>query len=227
VSLTTGRGPLSPAPAGQFSVPMPTGVMYVEPHLRRIRARVGERTVIDTERAKLVHRPGLPTSYAFPASDVPPELATLEPAVPGHVAVPWGSVDAWYEEDVHLTFNSCPKNPYHRVDCLRASRPVKVTVGDVCLVDTTDTLMVCETSLRPRLYVAKHDARVDLLTVSESTSWCSYKGTATWWDAHVGGETIHDVAWSYEEPLDESKALGGMLSFDERIVTVLADLPRS
>jgi len=226
VSLTTGSGPLGPEPSGRFSTPIPTGVVYVEPYPRRIRARIGDRTVIDTERAQLVHRPGLPTSYAFPVDDVPTELAEPEPIVPGHVSVPWGGVDAWYEEDVHLAFQRYPKNPYHRVDCLASSRRLRVEVGGVVLVDTTSTLGVYETALAPRLYVSKDAIRMELLTVNPTTtSWCSYKGHATWWNVTVSGVTLADVAWSYENPLPESVALGGMVSFDEQLATVLADLP--
>ena len=225
MSLTTGRGPLGADPRGQFIPPVPGGTVYVEPHLRRIRARIGDRTVIDSERVQLVHRPGLPTSYAFPIDDVPVELAAPEPAVPGHVSVPWASVDAWFEEDVHLASNHYPKNPYHRVDCLPTSRRLRVEVGGVVLVDATDTLGVFETALAPRLYVAKRAVRMDLLVASARTSWCSYKGHASWWNAEVNGTTIADVAWSYEDPLAESTALRGMLSFDENVATVEADLP--
>lgn len=225
MSLTTGRGPFSPNPIGRFSTPVPAGVIYVEPYLRRVRALIGDRTVIDSERVKLVHRPGLPTSYAFPANDVPSDLAEPEPAVPGHVAVPWKSVDAWYEEEAHLVFNNYPKNPYHRVDCLRTTRRLRVEIDGVVLVDSTDTLGVYETALAPRLYVPKAAVRMDLLTASSSTSWCSYKGNASWWNAEVNGESIPDVAWSYEDPLPESSALRGMLGFDEQLATVTADLP--
>ena len=204
---------------------MPTGVVYVEPYLRQVRARIGDRTVIDTERVQLVHRPGSPTSYAFPAAEVPAELAVPEPAVPGHVTVPWANVDAWFEEDQELVFQKYPKNPYHRVDCLATSRRLRVEIDGVVLVDTTATLVVHETALAPRLYVAKDLIRMDLLAPSPSTTWCSYKGIASYWNAHVNGSIVADVAWSYEEPLAESAALGGMLSFDERAATVLADLP--
>jgi len=225
VSLTTGHGPLSPEPAGRFVPDVAPGAVYVEPYLRRIRARIGGRTVIDTERAQLVHRPGLPTSYAFPIDDVPAELADPEPAVADHVAVPWDRVDAWYEEDTHLEYQRYPKNPYHRVDCMPTSRRLVVEAGGLVLVDTSDTLVVFETALAPRLYVAKVDVRMDLLTPSPSTSWCSYKGHASWWTAVVDGVTFADIAWSYEEPLAESVALGGMLSFDERVAGVTAQLP--
>ncbi len=38
MSLVTGRGPLSKDPAGWFSPPLPDGVVFVEPHPRRIQA---------------------------------------------------------------------------------------------------------------------------------------------------------------------------------------------
>ena len=37
--------------------------------------------------------------------------------------------------------------------------------------------------------------------------------------------TVANVAWSYEDPLPESVSIGGMLSFDESVVNVSADLP--
>ena len=68
MSLTTGRGPLGHDPAGWFSTPLPKGVVYVEPHPRRIQARVGDRVALDTERALIVHRPGRTLTYAFPGA---------------------------------------------------------------------------------------------------------------------------------------------------------------
>ena len=57
------------------------------------------------------------------------------------------------------------------------------------------------------------------------TTYCPYKGTATYWTAHVGDARVADVAWSYEDPLPESSPLGRFLSFDEGRVTVQHDLP--
>ena len=70
MSLTTGKGPLSAHPAGRFTVPMPDHVTYIEPFRRRVRATRDGSTVIDSERVLLVHRPGHPPTYAFPAADV-------------------------------------------------------------------------------------------------------------------------------------------------------------
>jgi len=230
VSLTTGRGPLGRNPAGQFSRPLPDGVVYVEPFRRRVRGLVGERCVVDSERVVLVHRPGLPPTYAFPAADVdgldgPEGLAGVEPEpeAPGHVRVPWDAVETWYEEDERV--HGHPRNPYHRVDSVRTSRRLRVEVAGAVLVDTTDTVGVYETALEPRLYVRPDAVRRDLLIASSTTTYCPYKGTAWYWSAVVGDVVVDDVAWSYEDPLPESLPLARLLSFDETRATVVHDLP--
>ena len=223
MSLTTGRGPLSPNPAGRFSAPMPSEVVYVEPFQRRVRGVLGDRTVVDSERVLLVHRPGRPPAYAFPAADV--SVVAMEPDVdaPGHVAVAWDAVDAWYEEDEQL--HGHPRNPYHRIDCLRTSRRLRVEVAGTVLVDTDATIGLYETSLAPKLYAQPSSVRTDLLQQSDTTTYCPYKGTATWWTAVVGDATVADVAWSYEDPYPESEPIRGLLSFEPQRATVVTDLP--
>lgn len=223
MSLTTGRGPLGPDPAGRFSVPVPDGVVYVEPFRRRVRAVDRGRAVVDSERALLVHRPGQPPTYAFPPADVHGAAAAPEPEAPGHVRVAFDAVDAWYEEDEQVFGH--PRNPYHRVDCVPTSRRLVVEVGGVTLVDTASTLGVYETSLEPRLYVARRHVRTDLLVASPSTTYCAYKGTASYWTAVVDGVTVEDVAWSYDDPRPESLPLRGLLAFDGDLASVRQDLP--
>lgn len=227
MSLTSAKAPFGSEPAGRFNHPMPGDTVWSEPHLRRVRARKGGQWVIDSQDVWMVHRPMRPTFYAFPADAVPESLSPREVAeVPGYVSVRWSDVDEWWEEDVHLVHNLYPKNPYHRVDCLASSRHLEVSIGDTVLVDTTDTVLVAETAMDPRLYVAKQHVRMDLLSPSDSpATWCSYKGLATYWNATIDGAVLADVAWSYEEPLGESQAIAGMLSFYESKVAVTAELP--
>ncbi|NED70609.1 hypothetical protein G3I15_57795, partial [Streptomyces sp. SID10244] len=66
MSLVAGHGPLSGNPAGWFSGAIPADLVFVEPHPRRIQAIRDGQTVLDTERAVMVHRPGQFLSYAFP-----------------------------------------------------------------------------------------------------------------------------------------------------------------
>jgi uncharacterized protein (DUF427 family) len=223
MSLTTGRSPLSPNPAGRFDRPVPAGVVYVEPFLRRVRAVVGVRTVIDSDRVLLVHRTGQPPTYAFPEDDVRDLPATREPAALGYVHVPWDAVTAWYEEEEEV-FGGHPRNPYHRIDCVRARRRLRVEIGSQLLVDTSDVICLYETSRSPQLYVRREAVRMQLLVASRTFTYCPYKGTASHWTAEVDGRLVPDVAWSYDDPLPESAPIAGLLSFYPERVTMVQDV---
>jgi uncharacterized protein (DUF427 family) len=198
MSLVAGRGPLSKDPAGWFSAPLPDDLVFVEPHLRRVQAIRNGQVVIDTERALMVHRRDHPLSYAFPPDEVGELPMDPEPEAPGYVHVPWDAVDTWLEEG--RTLVHYPPNPYHRVDCRPTSRGLRVIVAGATLVDTVDTVIVFETALEPRLYVDPSVVRTDILRRTETSSYCNYKGYATYWAAVVGDTVVDDVAWSYEDP---------------------------
>ena len=225
MSLVTGRGPLSKDPAGWFSPPLPDDVVFVEPHPRRVQALRAGAVVIDTESALLVHGAGRPLLFAFPVDvvgDLPHESVV---EAPGYVHVPWDAVDTWIEEGRPLVHY--PPNPYHRVDCRPTSRRLRVTVGDTTLVDTSDTMVVFETALPPVLYVAPSQVHTDLLRRTQTSTYCNYKGYATYWSAVIDDAVVEDVAWSYEDPLPESLPIKGYFAFDASRADVVAELPGS
>jgi uncharacterized protein (DUF427 family) len=229
VSLVAGRGPLSNEPAGWFSprvdLKLPADVVYVEPHPRRVQAFRGGRMVIDTERALLVHRRNRPLSYAFRADEVHGLPGEPVPEAPGFVHVPWDAVDTWVEEGRKLVHY--PPNPYHRVDCRPTTRRLRVTIAGTTLVDTDDTVIVFETALEPRLYVDPSHVHTDLLRQTDTSTYCNYKGVATYWSAVIGDAKVEDVAWSYQDPPPESLPIKGFLSFDATRAEVHAELPNS
>lgn len=223
MSLVAGHGPLSQDRAGWFSPAITGDLVYVEPHPRRVRALRGGRAVLDTECALLVHRRGQPLSYAFPADAVGDLPSQPVPEAPGYVHIPWQAVDTWFEEGRQLVHY--PPNPYHRVDCRPTRRALRVLVAGATLVDTTDTVIVFETALPPRLYVNPAAVRTHLLRRSETASYCNYKGHAAYWSAVIGDTVVEDVAWSYPDPLPESQSIKGYFSFDPVRAEVSAELP--
>ncbi len=73
---------------------------------------------------------------------------------------------------------------------------------------------------------AGHDAPVapgrdagcmDLLTPSEHTSRCPWKGAAAYWTLSAGGKTLENAAWAYPEPLAELAAIKDYVSFYEAV----------
>jgi uncharacterized protein (DUF427 family) len=102
---------------------------------------------------------------------------------------------------------------------------LRVTVAGMPLVDTADTVIVFETALEPRLYVRPSLVRTELLRRTETSTYCNYKGYATYWTAVVGDTVVEDVAWSYEDPPPECLPITGYLSFDADRAEVVAELP--
>ena len=120
-----------------------------------------------------------------------------------------------------------PPNPYHRVDCRPTKRRLRVEVAGATLVDTHDTVIVFETALEPRLYVPADLVRTELLRPTQTSTYCNYKGFATYWAAVVGDTVVEDVAWSYGDPMPETVGIKGFFSFDAARADVVAELPAS
>jgi uncharacterized protein (DUF427 family) len=79
MALTVGTGPFGQHPAGVFNFDLPRrkGLIYFEDFPRRMRARFGGETIVDSRHAKLLHEYGhLPVLY-FPVDEVSTEF--LEP----------------------------------------------------------------------------------------------------------------------------------------------------
>ncbi len=138
-----------------------------------------------------------------------------DPDLAGYVVLDFGAFDAWYEEDEPNVAH--PRDPFHRIDVLSSSRPVRVELDGQLLAETTRPALLFETMLPTRYYLAREDIRTALIP-SSTTSYCAYKGRASYWSATVGGRLVPDLAWSYEEPLHEAAQVRGLVAFfDERI----------
>ena len=59
---------------------------------------------------------------------------------------------------------------------------------------------------------------MELLTPTETSSGCPYKGRARYWDVSGGGAPRRPLAWSYRTPLSASPAIARMVCFDNERV---------
>ncbi len=131
----------------------------------------------------------------------------------GYSALYWNSADAWYDEDeqvfAHLT------DPYTRIDVRATHRHVVVRHGDTVLAEADLPVVLSETGLKNRWYLAPENVRVPLRPSTTRTR-CPYKGESSYWNLTLpDGTEIPDAAWSYPEPLPESSRIAGLLSFTD------------
>jgi uncharacterized protein (DUF427 family) len=131
------------------------------------------------------------------------------------VVLDFGAFDTWYEEDE--TVFSHPRDPYHRVDTRRSSRSIRIELDGELLAESSRPLLLFETSIPTRFYLPREDIVADLELGDKRTA-CPYKGRATHWSV---GEH-RNIAWSYEDPLEEAVAIRGLVAFyDDRVDVTL------
>ncbi|NKC16028.1 MAG: DUF427 domain-containing protein [Gammaproteobacteria bacterium] len=48
---------------------------------------------------------------------------------------------------------------------------------------------------------------------TEHSTFCPFKGEASYWSIVSGGETLENAAWSYEDPFPEVDEIRGLVAF--------------
>lgn len=143
--------------------------------------------------------------------------------VAGTVRFRWSAMDSWLEEDEPIFVH--PRNPYARVDAVRSTRRVVVSVDGLEVARSDAPVMVFETGLPTRYYLNRSDVRLDLLEPSSTQTSCPYKGTTSaYWSVTVNGQQYRDVAWCYDFPTLEVAPIAGLVAFyNERADIVVED----
>jgi len=95
-----------------------------------------------------------------------------------------------------------------RITLHPSKQRMQVRVEGILLADSTNTLELREHGYPPRYYFPRDDVRMDLLIASKTTTYCPFKGHAVYFSL---GER-RDIAWSYEEPVEEVEAIAGRLA---------------
>jgi uncharacterized protein (DUF427 family) len=108
----------------------------------------------------------------------------------------------------------------HRISTHPTDSPVRVEFDGEVLAESTRAIALEETGLPTRYYIPREDVRMDLLTPTETTSFCPYKGDATYFSAP--GAT--DAFWVYESPSEvDAKPIAGLLAPWPGRVEVIVD----
>lgn len=81
------------------------------------------------------------------------------------------------------------------------------------LVDAPSAFRVLETSQPPAYYVDPAHVRIDLLVASTSSSFCEWKGMATYVDVVIGGNRVVDAGWRYDNPTPPFTDITGFYAF--------------
>ena len=97
--------------------------------------------------------------------------------------------------------------------CVDDEREVCVQFGDLVVAQSKNTIRILETASPPTFYIPPADVDFELLVQTAGSSFCEWKGSATYWSLNANGQRLSNVGWSYESPSQRFAAIKGFLSF--------------
>ncbi|MEG3081074.1 DUF427 domain-containing protein [Halomonas sp. 5021] len=96
-----------------------------------------------------------------------------------------------------------------RIELHPVNQRVQVHVDGKLIADSAQALELRETGYPPRHYFPRDDVRIDLLTTSETTTYCPFKGNTVYFS--LGDQ--QNIAWSYEQPIEGMEMIAGRVAF--------------
>lgn len=103
--------------------------------------------------------------------------------------------------------------PNHPITIERNLQRVTVSAAGRVIADTCDALTLREAHYPPVQYIPREDVDMDLLMRTQRTTYCPYKGDASYFNIPLGGEGSIDAVWSYETPYMAVAEIKGYLAF--------------
>ena len=95
----------------------------------------------------------------------------------------------------------------------RSRQRVRVVFGGKTIADTTRALRVLETSHPPTYYIPREDIDMNALTPTPGSTFCEFKGRASYFDVTVGEKHAAGAAWIYPAPTAPYRELADAVSF--------------
>lgn len=115
-----------------------------------------------------------------------------------------------------------------------STKHIRVIFNDVTIADTQRAKRILETSHPLVYYIPPEDVHIDLLTPARHTTFCEWKGAASYYTLTVDSKAIEQAAWYYPQPSAPYNAIKGYIAFypgkmgacyvdDERVTPQLGD----
>jgi uncharacterized protein (DUF427 family) len=89
---------------------------------------------------------------------------------------------------------------------------IQVIFNSVMIAETRRAMRVLETSHPPVYYIAPGDVRMEYFTSTPRSTFCEYKGAASYYTIRVGERTAEDASWCYPRPFAAYASLANYIA---------------
>jgi len=103
--------------------------------------------------------------------------------------------------------------PDHPISIDTNPSRVVVKVGGKIIADTRNALTLREASYPPVQYIPRRDVDMSALVRSGHTTYCPYKGDASYYSIPAGGDRSLNAVWTYETPFEAMAQIKDYVAF--------------
>jgi uncharacterized protein (DUF427 family) len=114
--------------------------------------------------------------------------------------------------------------PDHPIAIEPHGKRVRVTFSGRVVADTANALVMREANYKPVFYIPREDADASLLERTEHSTYCPYKGNASYFSIRANGRVSENAIWSYEEPYSAMREISGRLAFYPNRVDAIEEI---
>jgi len=107
--------------------------------------------------------------------------------------------------------------------CVDDHREISVRLDNLVVAQTSAAIRVLETASPPTFYLPAGDASLNLLRRGNGSSFCEWKGAATYWSLEHDGQVIDNVGWSYSSPTSAFAKIQSYISFYPALLECYVD----
>lgn len=104
--------------------------------------------------------------------------------------------------------------PQHQLLFSPFPRRIRAVLAGQTVADTERAMLLHESNIFPVLYVPVEDVAQELLTGTEHSTHCPFKGDASYWTVTAGDTVAENAVWGYETPIESASWLRGYVAIE-------------
>lgn len=103
--------------------------------------------------------------------------------------------------------------PEHPITITQQGGRVVVTAGGQVIADSRHALTLQEAAYPAVQYIPRDDVDMSKLARTTHSSYCPYKGDASYFSIPAGGQRAENAVWTYEHPHPAMAQIAGYVAF--------------
>ena len=115
--------------------------------------------------------------------------------------------------------------PDHPITVTPNRERVLVRVAGALIADTREALVLQEASYPPVQYIPRKDVDMNLLQRTDHSSYCPFKGDASYYSIPSGGDKSVNAVWTYENPYPAVGQIKDYVAFYPSRVDAIEERP--